>query len=76
MSEPGLAAQSESRKLLQINHGPFILLILLVVGGAILRSAIATRLDDFTFDEPTILRRALRTCSAAIFASIRNIRLS
>jgi Dolichyl-phosphate-mannose-protein mannosyltransferase len=51
MSEPSLAAQSESRKPLQINHGSFILLVLLVVGGAILRSAIATRLDDFTFDE-------------------------
>jgi hypothetical protein len=51
MSEPSLAVQSESRQPLQINHGPFILLVLLVVGGAILRSAIATRLDDFTFDE-------------------------
>src|SRR5690349_18469501 len=51
MSEPSQAAQSENRKPLQINHGPFILLVLLVVGGAILRSAIATRLDDFTFDE-------------------------
>src|SRR5258708_39664057 len=28
-----------------------ILLLLLLVGGAILRSALATRLDDFTFDE-------------------------
>ena len=51
MSEPSLTAQSESRKPLQINHGPFILLLLLLVGGAIFRSALATRLDDFTFDE-------------------------
>jgi hypothetical protein len=29
----------------------FFVLLLLLVGGAILRSAIATRLDDFTFDE-------------------------
>jgi tetratricopeptide (TPR) repeat protein len=29
----------------------FLILLLLIVGGAILRSAIATRLDDFTIDE-------------------------
>jgi hypothetical protein len=29
----------------------FVLLLIMIVGGAILRSAIATRLDDFTFDE-------------------------
>ena len=30
----------------------FLLLVLVIIGGAILRSAIATRLDDFTLDEP------------------------
>ena len=29
----------------------FVLLLILIVGGAILRSALATRLDDFTYDE-------------------------
>ena len=29
----------------------FFFVLLLLVGGAILRSAIATRLDDFTYDE-------------------------
>src|SRR5262245_30704325 len=51
MLEPGLTMQPENRKPLRINHGPFILLLLLLVGAAILRSALATRLDDFTFDE-------------------------
>src|SRR5580704_14416826 len=30
----------------------FLPLMILLVGGAVLRSAIATRLDDFTLDEP------------------------
>src|SRR6202790_5183367 len=30
----------------------FLLLMILLVGGAVLRSAIATRLDGFTLDEP------------------------
>ncbi len=30
----------------------FVLLLILIVGGAILRSALATRLDDFHLDEP------------------------
>lgn len=51
MNEPSLTAQPDGRKPLQINHGPFIFLLLLLVGGAIFRSALATRLDDFTFDE-------------------------
>jgi Dolichyl-phosphate-mannose-protein mannosyltransferase len=51
MSEPSLTAHSEGRKLPRINRSSFILLLLLLVSGAILRSALATRLDDFTFDE-------------------------
>jgi hypothetical protein len=51
MRELSLRMQPENRKLLRINHGLFTLLLLLLVGGAILRSAIATRLDDFTIDE-------------------------
>jgi len=58
MSEPSMTAQPYGRKLLRLNHAPFILLLLLVVAGAIGRSAVATRLGDFTFDEayhlPTI----------------------
>ncbi len=30
----------------------FVLVLILIVGGAILRSTLATRLDDFTYDEP------------------------
>src|SRR5713226_10615707 len=58
MCEPGPTLRESMRhtfisrqKLPRINRGSFILLLLLLVGGAILRSALATRLDDFTFDE-------------------------
>jgi hypothetical protein len=59
MREPGPTLRRESirhtfisgQKLPRINRGSFILLLLLLVGGAVLRSALATRLDDFTFDE-------------------------
>src|SRR6266849_4110474 len=58
MCEPGPTLRESMRhtfisrqKLPRINRGSFILLLLLLVGGAIVRSAIATRLDDFTFDE-------------------------
>src|SRR5215469_11085043 len=36
---------------IDLNLGLFTLLLLLLIGGAIVRSAIATRLDGFTFDE-------------------------
>lgn len=58
MCEPGRTLRESMRhtlisrqKLPRINRGSFILLLLLLVGGAIVRSALATRLDDFTFDE-------------------------
>jgi Dolichyl-phosphate-mannose-protein mannosyltransferase len=41
----------EHRKSLRINLRPFVLILLALVGGAIVRSAIATRLDGFTIDE-------------------------
>jgi hypothetical protein len=50
MREPSLTMQPHRRKLPQISD-LFVLLLLLLIGGAILRSALATRLDDFTFDE-------------------------
>jgi tetratricopeptide (TPR) repeat protein len=52
MSEPGVSLQTEHRKEVRIQPGLFTLLLLLLVGGAIVRSAIATRLDGFTMDEP------------------------
>lgn len=42
-------ANPESRR--KIAFGPFVCLVLLLVGLGILRSAIATRLDGFTIDE-------------------------
>ena len=52
MSEPSIPVQIERRKLVRIDLGLFTLLLLLLVGGAIVRSAVATRLDGFTLDEP------------------------
>jgi tetratricopeptide (TPR) repeat protein len=46
-----VAAQAEPHKLFRISGNLFITLLLLIVGAAILRSAIATRLDGFTIDE-------------------------
>jgi Dolichyl-phosphate-mannose-protein mannosyltransferase len=43
--------QPESRKYPVIGSWLFSLLLLLILTGAIVRSAIATRLDDFTIDE-------------------------
>jgi tetratricopeptide (TPR) repeat protein len=47
-----VGAQAEPQKLSGISGNLFITLLLLIVGGAIVRSAIATRLDGFTMDEP------------------------
>jgi hypothetical protein len=46
-----VAAQTEPQRLPVVNRNLFITLLLLIVGGAIVRSAIATRLDGFTIDE-------------------------
>ncbi len=43
--------QVEGQKYSAISPRVFLVLLLLIVAGAIVRSAIATRLDDFTFDE-------------------------
>lgn len=40
------------QRLIDPNLGLFTLILLLLVGAAILRSALATRLDGFTIDEP------------------------
>jgi dolichyl-phosphate-mannose--protein O-mannosyl transferase len=45
------AAQTEPQRLPAVSRNLFITLLLLIVGGAIVRSAIATRLDGFTIDE-------------------------
>lgn len=52
MSEPAVSVHAEHRKEVRIQPGLFTLLLLLLVSGAIVRSAIATRLDGFTMDEP------------------------
>jgi tetratricopeptide (TPR) repeat protein len=46
-----VAAQTEPQRLPVISRNLFVTLLLLIVGGAIVRSAIATRLDGFTIDE-------------------------
>lgn len=46
-----MAAQTEPRRLPAVSRHLFLILLLLIVGGAIIRSAIATRLDGFTIDE-------------------------
>jgi hypothetical protein len=46
-----VGSQAEPQKLSGISRNLFITLLLLIVGGAIIRSAIATRLDGFTIDE-------------------------
>jgi hypothetical protein len=46
-----VAAQTEPQRLRVVSRNLFITLLLLIVGGAIVRSAIATQLDDFTIDE-------------------------
>ena len=43
--------EDEKRHRTKLDWGRFTVLLLLVVGGAIVRSAIATRLDGFTIDE-------------------------
>jgi hypothetical protein len=50
MVTPHLASQS-SETHPQLDHGAFAVLVVLIIGSAVLRSAIATRLDDFTLDE-------------------------
>lgn len=51
MSTPVAPAQVEHRKSPGISLRLFVLVLLLLVAGAIVRSAIATRLDGFTIDE-------------------------
>ena len=46
-----VAAQTEPQRLPVVGRNLFITLLLLIVGGAIVRSAMATRLDGFTIDE-------------------------
>ena len=46
-----MAMQGEPQKLPEISRNLFIILLLLIVGGAVIRSALATRLDGFTIDE-------------------------
>ncbi|HLZ52542.1 MAG TPA: tetratricopeptide repeat protein [Candidatus Acidoferrum sp.] len=46
-----VAAQTKPQELPAVGPNLFITLLLLIVGGAIVRSAIATRLDGFTIDE-------------------------
>lgn len=51
MNKPTAPAQAQRQKYSVIGLRLFLLLLLLIVAGAIVRSAIATRLDDFTYDE-------------------------
>jgi hypothetical protein len=53
MSEVRVSKPTEhgKRHHIDLNLGLFTLLLLLLIGGAIVRSAIATRLDGFTIDE-------------------------
>jgi hypothetical protein len=46
-----VAAQTEPQRLPVVSRNLFITLLLLIVGGAIVRSGVATRLDGFTIDE-------------------------
>jgi tetratricopeptide (TPR) repeat protein len=46
-----LVAQTEPQRLPVVSRNLFITLLLLIVGGAVVRSAMATRLDGFTIDE-------------------------
>jgi hypothetical protein len=46
------AQKSEVSRLLEMRGCSFLALLLLLVGGTIARSVLATRLDDFTLDEP------------------------
>jgi hypothetical protein len=45
-------AMVEHPKSSKLSSRLFVLVLLLLVGGAIVRSAISTRLDGFTIDEP------------------------
>lgn len=51
MSTPAAPAPVEQRRSPGISLRLFVLIVLALVGGAIVRSAIATRLDGFTIDE-------------------------
>jgi hypothetical protein len=51
-SPPSSAEEPQRRDGSRLSTGVFVALIILLVGCAVLRSAIATRLDDFTLDEP------------------------
>ena len=51
MSTPAAPAPVEQRRSPGISLRLFVLILLALVGGAIVRSAIATRLDGFTIDE-------------------------
>jgi dolichyl-phosphate-mannose-protein mannosyltransferase len=51
LSTPVAPVPVEHRKSLGVNLRLFVLILLASVGGAIVRSAIATRLDGFTIDE-------------------------
>jgi hypothetical protein len=44
--------QAERQKKPAIRLRVFVVVLVFIVGGAIFRSAVATRLDDFTYDEP------------------------
>jgi dolichyl-phosphate-mannose--protein O-mannosyl transferase len=46
-----VGSQAEPQKLSGISRNLFLTLLLLIVGGTIIRSATATRLDGFTIDE-------------------------
>lgn len=47
-----LALRGEITRPPRISRNFFVVLTLLIIGGATVRSAIATRLDGFTIDEP------------------------
>jgi hypothetical protein len=51
LSTPDAPVPAEVRKSPGVNLRLFVLILLALVGGAIVRSAIATRLDGFTIDE-------------------------
>ena len=51
MSTPVAPAEFERREFFRISLRLFVLMVLALVGGAIVRSVIATRLDGFTSDE-------------------------
>jgi hypothetical protein len=68
-----VAAQAEPHKLPGISRNFFITLLLLIVGAAILCSAIATRLEGFAIDEPYHITAGVLMYDTRIFASIRSI---